>query len=116
MSVMVIVLEDDNVEIGVLGELHKLLGGSLIELRNAIRDRRPVVEMEIFDNQYDEKAGQLRKLIALLRDSELKAEVYELPEGDAFATSQSLAVSRISLDILENTLDAADEEIDCLQR
>ncbi len=52
----------------------------------------------------------------MLRESGLEAEVYELPEGDAYASSESLDVSKINLDILENTLDAADDEIDCLQR
>lgn len=112
MSNIVVVLKESVVEISVLKELHKILGGSLTEIRTAISKGLPIVEMEIFDNQYEEKASLLRNLISLIRSSRFGVEVYELPEGNSFETSGLLNESLINEDILEQILDSSDEEMD----
>jgi|SRR5690554_1603674 len=112
MSNIVVVLKDKTVEVSVLKELHRILGGSLTTIRTAISKGLPLVEMEIFDNQYQEKASLLRKLISLIRSNGFEVEIYELPEGDSFETSDLLNESLINEDVLENILDSSDEEMD----
>lgn len=112
MSNIVVVLKDKTVEVSVLKELHRILGSSLTAIRTAITNGLPIVEMEIFDNQYQEKANLLRKLISLIRSNGFEVEIYELPEGDSFETSDLLNESLINEDVLENILDSSDEEMD----
>jgi hypothetical protein len=112
MSNIVVVVNEKSVDVSVLKELHKILGGSLASIRTAISKGLPVVEMEIFDNQYEENASLLRKLICLIRNSGLRAVIYELPEGDSFEVSSVRNESLISIEILENILDSSDDEME----
>jgi len=111
MSNIVLVLREKSVDVSVLKELHKLLGGSLAKIRTAISNNQPIVEMEIFDSQYQEKSGLLRKLITLIRERDVGVDVYELPDGDTFEESGVLKKSSITIDILENILNFSDEEM-----
>jgi hypothetical protein len=112
MSNIVVVVNERAVDVSVLKELHKILGGSLARIRTAISKGLPVVEMEIFDNQYEEKASLLRKLISLISRSDFGVEIYELPEGDSFESSSVRNESLISMEILKNILDSSDDEMD----
>ena len=112
MSNIVVVLKKSTVEMPVLKELHRILGGSLTGIRTAISKGLPIVEMDIFDNQYEEKAGLLRSLISLIKSSGLEVAIYELPEGDDFETSERRNESLINEDVLENILDSSDDEMD----
>lgn len=112
MSNIVVVLKNKTVEISILKELHRILGGSLNTIRTAISKGLPVVEMEIFDNKYQEKASLLRKMISFIRSNGVEVDIYELPEGDSFETSDSLRESLINEDVLENVLNSSDEEMD----
>lgn len=115
MSNMVVIISTkEKLNVTVLGKLHKLLGGSLVGLRSAIMKGNPIVEMELFDGEYDQKASLLRALIALIRDNGVETEVYELSSGQTFtfASSRERQESLISLDVLENILKCSDEELD----
>lgn len=92
-------------------EFHKILGISLSDLQNAISDKRPFVEMEIFDNRYEEKSKLLRRIIELIQGNNLEVKVYELPTGIKFNAAELIEKSKINTDILKNILDAADAEI-----
>ena len=111
MSNIVVVLSKKTIDVSVLKELHKILGGSLARIRTAITKGLPVLETEIFDNQYDEKAALLRKIIDLIRRSRIDVEFYELPEGDTFKKSSVLKDSLIDGGILENILNSSDDEM-----
>lgn len=111
MSNIVIVLSDQKIEVPVLGELHKLLGGSLAQLKSAIVDNKPVLEFELFDN-YEEKSALLRNIIGVIQRNNLNTNVFEIPSDQTYETSSSLKESLISLEILENILNSADEEMD----
>lgn len=113
MSNIVVILKESNIETSVLKDLYKIIGGPLTEIRTAISKGRPIIEMEIFDNQYEEKSKLLRKLISLIRSSGLEVDIFEIPEGDSFEASKARSESKISEDILENILDYSDDEIDC---
>lgn len=110
MSIIAVVVKKEASDVAVLKELHKLLGGSLMQIRSAISSGLPVVEMEIFNNQYEEKSDFLRSLISFIRRSEIDVDIYELPEGDCFETSSVREESLISEEILENILNSSDDE------
>ncbi len=110
MSNIVVVLQSSEVEAPVLFELQKVLGRSIASVKETIEGRIPIVETEIFDHKYEEKALLLRGLIELIRKRELSVDVFELPYGDRFESSGALERSRIDVDFLEGILDLADEE------
>ena len=112
MSNIVIVLKQETVEASVLMDLHKLLGRSLSEIKNDIANGMPIFEREIFDHQQFETAELLGRLIDLIRRRELDVRVFELVYGEVYATSDYLPQSLITLDILENILNAADDELE----
>jgi hypothetical protein len=112
MSNIAIVLIKEKLEVSILKEIHILTGGSLAKIRLNLLNNRPIVELELFDNQYDEKAKVLRKLIEICERYYLETEIYELPSGDDFETSLIKEESKISLNILKNILDSSDDEIE----
>lgn len=111
MSNIVVIIKKTTVDVSILKELHKIVGGSLVSIRKAINGSFPVLETEIFDNQYEEKASMLRKLISLIRNSDFEVELYEIPEGHVFESNRIPKESLISVDILENILDSSDQEM-----
>lgn len=111
MPNIVVIVNEKNVEMSVLKELHKILGGSLTKIRTKISKGLPIVEKEIFDGKYEEKASLLRKLIFLISCTGLEVAVYELPEGDSFETSSVRNESLISIETLENILGYSDDEL-----
>jgi len=110
MSNIVIVIKESKLEVAVLGKLRTLLSSPLTQIKSALVEGKPILEMELFDNKYDEKASLLRGLIDLVRKNDLHAEVYELPSGQSFETSSVRKQSLIQLDVLENILNSADDE------
>ena len=111
MSNIVVVIKEKKLDVSVLGELHKLLGGSLAKIRAALRRSAPIIEMELFDEEYEEKAKSLRKMIDLIRRNKIANDVYEIPSDTTFAVCGALQESLISLDVLENILDSSDDEM-----
>ncbi|UTV26473.1 hypothetical protein [Photobacterium atrarenae] len=111
MSSIVIVFRE-KCDVGVLRDLHKLIGGSLSQTLEVIKKGKPVIEMELFDGKYDEKADLLRNLIALFKRGGVSIDIYELPSGQNFETSSLLNESRINLKTLENILVASDDEFE----
>ena len=112
MSNIVVVIKEKKLDVSVLGELHKLLGSPLTKLKTALIKSTPIIEMELFDGEYDEKAKLLRKVIDLVRVNGITADVYELPSDATFAMCDVLQESLISLDVLENILDSSDDEME----
>jgi hypothetical protein len=111
MSNIVVVIKQKKLDVSVLGELHKLLGGSLVKIRTALLKSAPVIEMELFDGEYEGKAKLLRKMIDCIRRNRILADIYEIPSGATFAKFDFLQESLISLDVLENILDSSDDEM-----
>lgn len=105
-------MNNQKVEVAVLRELHKLLGESLAKIRSALISSKPILELELFDSEYDEKAALLKNMIGLIRRNNLKVDVYEIPSDQTFETSSVLKESLINLEILENILKSSDDEMD----
>ena len=112
MSNIAIVLVDEKFEASILKELRLLTGEPLALIRSNLLSGKPIVELELFGNQYDEKAKLLRKLIQLFEKNSLEADIYELPSGDSFETSSARQESKIDFNILKNILDSSDDEIE----
>jgi hypothetical protein len=111
MSNIVVVIKEKKLDVSVLGELHKLLGGSLVNIRTALLRSAPVIEMELFDGEYEDKAVLLRKMIGCIRRNKIIADIYEIPSGATFEKCDSLQESLINLEVLENILDSSDDEM-----
>ena len=111
MSNIVIVIKEEKLDVSVLGELHKLLGGSLAKIRAAVIRSAPIIEMELFDEEYEEKAKSLREMIDLVRRNKIASDVYEVPSDTTFSVCDALQESLISLDVLEEILDSSDDEM-----
>jgi hypothetical protein len=75
--------------------LRPLIGQSIAEIREAVGNGSPLLKHELFLNDHNEIAEQLRHVVTALEQSDISFEVYE---------DEHL----ISADILRNILDAYD--------
>ncbi len=112
MSRIVILVEATSLGAPILAELGDLLGSSVMQVSNAIAESRPILEMEIFDNDYEQKAELLRKLIDQIRANDIPVAIYELLGGEVYESGNVPDGSTINVDVLENILDSADKDED----
>lgn len=112
MSNIVIFLDKNASRADVVLRLQKATQKSLRDIRAALANNTPVVEVEIFAGDYDSNATMLRGVLACVDDLSLGVRIYELPEGGTMETYASVEKCRISPTILENILNEADAERD----
>lgn len=90
-----------------LMRLQKATGCSLSEIRGAIREDNALLDVELFDSQYDDHASLLRSVMACVDDFSLNYRIYELPEGESTVDDRH----QIRIDVLRNILNEADAEL-----
>lgn len=112
MSNIVILINEKKLEASVLKKFHKLLGGSLAQIRAAITNNNPILELELFDNNYDEKATLLKSIINLIKHASLSVSIYEIPSEVSYEACSNLEESLIRIEVLENIIESSDEEMD----
>ncbi|MGJ7549964.1 hypothetical protein [Pseudomonas alloputida] len=111
MSVIVIVVEQDEVSASMLMKLRRVLGVSLQLLKGEILSRNPIIELEVFDGEYQQHAELIRTVIALLDAEKIKASYYEIPYGQKYSGNQQLSLWKVNSSLIEGILVAADNEV-----
>jgi len=105
-----IVLSDVDIEASVLSGLRKLTGAAFSRLKDRIAQRRPILVIPLFGNDfYARGAVMLRAVVDLLESNGSAFAVYELAEGERFETRDE-NLSLITSDILKNILRGANVE------
>ena len=112
MSRIVVLIREQPLSTSMLKGLSALLNRSVMQIKNAVTEKRPVLDMEIFDHGYEEKANLLRQLVDRLRRDKIAVEIYELLGDEAFEPGKTPDGSKISMDVLERILESADEDGD----
>ncbi|QDU80464.1 hypothetical protein Pla110_21940 [Polystyrenella longa] len=112
MSRIVVYLEQQAQRADVVFRLHKVTQKSLEELRTSLATNAPVIELDLFNSDYDFNAGLLRKVMATLGELSIDSRIYELPEGETIDTCTFLDKCQISTEVLANILNEADAEFD----
>jgi hypothetical protein len=112
MSVIAIVFDGKVAQPQALIKLHKALSISLQSLRDSWICGRPIIEVEIFEGDYQEKSKDLRLLLKIIQEENLSARFYELPFGEQYSGNQKLKAWEIDAQLLVGILDAADEEVE----
>ena len=112
MSRIVVLVRAESLSTPILKNLGELLSKSVMQISNAIAKKRPILEMEIFDQDYEEKASLLRRLIGRIREDEIAVEIYELLGDEPFESGSAPDGSMINVDVLERILDSADADTD----
>lgn len=112
MSVIVIVLEKEKFETSALMKLQKAIGGTLQFLKSTWMQEQPLIEMEIFEGDYQEKAKVLRGAIKVIEDEDLVARYYELPYDAKYKDDAQVDTWKVSADFVKAMLAAADDEIE----
>jgi hypothetical protein len=114
MSVIAVVLSEASASAQGLLELHQILGVSLRELKEKISNREPIVEVEIFDGDYQDHAELIRAVISSLKTHNITADYYEIPYGERYSGNSRLTTWLINSKTVEGILTAADVEIERL--
>ncbi|MEW8436803.1 MAG: hypothetical protein AB2689_01490 [Candidatus Thiodiazotropha taylori] len=96
MSVIKIIINSSEFTIDAVKSFHNIVGGSIGELRSAMKNGTPIFDEEIFTNTYEEHATNLRNL---LKEIESYRLIHTIFEGK----------DEISSAILLNTLDSSDD-------
>ncbi|MGA3681608.1 hypothetical protein [Pseudomonas graminis] len=112
MSVIAVVLSQASASAQALLELHRILGGSLLEIKDKVSNREPILEVEIFDGDYQAHAELIRAVISLLKKHNITADYYEVPYGKHYSGDFRCTTWLINSETVEGVLTAADVEIE----
>jgi hypothetical protein len=111
MSNIIIFIEDRTVSPHALMQLHRATGRSLSEIKNLIALGKPLFESEIFNTDYEQHALSIRAVLDCLIDMYLSFRIYEIPEGETMESYSFVDQCRISVEVLRNILNEADQEL-----
>lgn len=112
MPVIAIVLEGEVTQAQSLLKFHKTLGVSLHSLKDSWLNERPIVEVEIFEGDYQEKAKIIRSVLKIIHEEHLVSKFYEIPFGEQYAGNSQLQTWEVDAALVGGILDAADKEVD----
>ena len=112
MSQIVIFLDDGANQPDVLIRLQQLTGRSLNDIRKALTTDSPVVEMELYEGDFDSHAAMLRSILNCIVEFSLRSKIYELPEGETMQKYSFGDKCEISSEVLLNILQADEEDRD----
>jgi len=82
------------------------------DIRERIRKGMPIFEYPLFYNDHDEKAREIRDLIASIASLNSRLRVYELDDDETFETCSNTLSCEISPEILINMLDEHDKAVE----
>lgn len=111
MSVIAIVVEGAGVSASALMKLHRVLGVPLLQLKSAMLAHEPVLELEIFDGDYQDHAKLIRSVCNVLAAEKIDASYYEIPYGQQYLGNPQLSTWKIDSNLVEGILRAADDEV-----
>ncbi len=106
MSIIIITTKKTQWSAAALLEFKRITHSALSQIQSALTTHLPIFKRELFLNDHNAVAWQLRQIIRLDHDHALLLQYYSV---DA-STSLAHEPIRISTDILENILTAADGE------
>ncbi|RCS44019.1 hypothetical protein DTL42_17970 [Bremerella cremea] len=112
MSNIVIFLDQEANRADVVLRLQKATQKSLSDIRSSLMNNAPVVEVELFEGDYDSHAKMLRAVMSCMLELSLGCRIYELPEGETMETCSFVDKCEITPTVLENILSEADAELD----
>ncbi|HCQ54599.1 hypothetical protein EJ082_16385 [Brevundimonas diminuta] len=105
-----IILNTSEIATALLVSLYKLTGDSLADIKAAVTGRRPVVQEDLFSNAfYDDGISRLRAIVALLQNSGVEFDIYEIGEGERYDDAD-LDRCRITSETLGNILSGSQRE------
>ncbi|MBF7142697.1 MULTISPECIES: hypothetical protein [Pseudomonas] len=111
MSVIVIVLDEVPSAKNLLS-FQRLFNVSLQSIKSACSAAHPLLEIEIFDGDYQAHADLIRSVLKVVKDENLKADFYELPFGLNYSQDADIQKFKINLRNVEQILEATDEEFE----
>jgi hypothetical protein len=110
MSVIVIVLDKNSMTAQAVMKLHRVLGTSVQLLKAAWSKGEPILEVEIFEGDYQSHAKVIRAVLSVIAEEKLTAEYFGIPYGEQYAGNTKLDVWRIDMNVVSGILESADEE------
>jgi hypothetical protein len=111
MSVLAIVICEPSPNAKALLRLHKALGVSLQLLKDSWINGTPIVELELFEGHYKQRASTIRLILNIILEEVLCAKFYEIPFGERYSDNLQLKTWEIDVEIMVGILDAADKEV-----
>jgi hypothetical protein len=112
MSVIVVILEKNKIEASALIKLQKVLGGTLQSIKHSWIQEQPIIEMEVFEGDYQKKANIVRKTIRVIKEEDLNARYYELPYERKYENNAQMDTCKVTAEFVKDMLTAADDELD----
>lgn len=111
MSVIVVVLDEVPNAKNLL-RFQRLFNVSLQSIKSACSTAHPLLEIEIFDGDYQAHADLIRTVLKVVKDENLKADFYELPFGSSYSQGADIKKFKIELRDVEQILEASDDEFE----
>ncbi len=111
MSNIVVFLDQEANRADVILRLQKATQKSLSDIRSSLANNTPIVEVELFEGDYDSHAKMLRAVMSCMDELSLGSRIYELPEGETVDTCVFVHKCEITPTELENMLTSNDADL-----
>ncbi|WP_122521218.1 hypothetical protein [Pseudomonas viridiflava] len=112
MSVIAIVINDAEIKPAALIRLHRALNQPLQTLKTLCHEGNPILEVEVFEGDLQERLKTIRSVLKIISDEEISADFYEIPYGEKYAGNKHLDKRAVNADFVGGMLDAVDEEFE----
>ncbi|WP_122209903.1 hypothetical protein [Pseudomonas viridiflava] len=112
MSVIAIVIHEIRIKPAVLIRLHRALNQPLQVLKALCHEGNPILEVEVFEGDLEERLKTLRRVLKVISDEEISASFYEIPYGEKYAGNKHLDKRAVTADFVGGMLDAVDDEFE----
>ena len=104
MAVIVITARVPEPAARQVAAVRRATGLGLTDIRGRLVSGSPLIERELFLNEHDEVAAEIRRLLAATAQADIPTQIYELQPGEHIDTAP-LDICRISEQTLEGILD-----------
>lgn len=94
----------------VIAQLRRITNLGVGELNRRLTQGEVIVEYCLFNNDHDEVAGRLRRLVGDLPAAGATLRLFELPPDQPFDVDNNVHLHEITAEILRNILEEAERE------
>jgi hypothetical protein len=110
----IVIFINGNIQSQALIKLKSITSESLAAIKHKITNKQPIFNQELFDNDYDQKAKQIRSILKIIDNFSIKNRIYELPENEQWTTCKKLESKQINATMLLSILNDANQDVSIL--
>ena len=105
VRILIKIIDASNSKPVDLIQLKHVMDLSLTEVKSRVKDNSRLVEYPLFCNDHDEIVNKVFRIIEILKGSDVKYSVHEVPEGIEYFEDTDLDAWALTEEMMVNLLD-----------